>query len=55
MERLVGVFLSPRESFADIVREPDFVAPLIAIVLSTVAVTETMLAKIGMSESFGLL
>ncbi len=49
-ERFLDIFISPREAFADIVRRPDFVAPLIVVILSTVAVTETMLAKIGMDR-----
>ncbi len=48
--RLVGVFVSPRETFVDIARKPDFIAPLIASVVFTVATTETMLAKIGMDR-----
>lgn len=45
--RLIGVFLSPGETFADIARMPDFVFPLIVLVLSSAATIETMLWKIG--------
>lgn len=46
-ERFIGVFISPGETFADIARKPDFIAPLVLVVLSAVAVNETMLMKIG--------
>jgi hypothetical protein len=45
--RLVGVFFSPAATFADIVRHPNFIAPLIILMLASIAVAETMLAKIG--------
>ncbi len=48
--RLIGVFVSPREAFADISRRPDWIAPFILLVVCAVAVTETMLAKIGMER-----
>jgi hypothetical protein len=47
LQRLVGIFVSPGATFADIVRKPDFIAPLIVGILATVAVIETMLGKIG--------
>ena len=50
LERFVGVFASPGATFADIGRKPDFVAPLIAAIVSTMAMTETMLGKIGMER-----
>lgn len=46
-ERLMGVFISPSETFADVARKPGFWAPLIAVVISSVAIVETMLWKIG--------
>lgn len=49
-ERLLGIFISPGETLADAARKPGFVAPLIAIVLGAIAVTETMLWKIGMER-----
>ena len=45
--RFFGVFYSPGETFADIVRKPDFIFPLLALIVSTVAATETMLWKVG--------
>ncbi|HEV2231999.1 MAG TPA: YIP1 family protein [Terriglobia bacterium] len=50
VERFIGVFISPGETFADIARKPDFIAPMIVLIVMTVAVTETMLAKIGMER-----
>jgi hypothetical protein len=47
IQRMVGVFVSPGVAFADIARKPDFIAPLIVGILATVAVIETMLARIG--------
>jgi hypothetical protein len=49
-ERLLGIFISPAETFADVARKPNFMAPLIAAVLGAIAVTETMLWKIGMER-----
>lgn len=45
--RFIGVFISPDETFADVARKPDFIAPLIVAVIMTAAMAETMLAKIG--------
>src|SRR5437016_3221869 len=50
LERFIGVFISPTETFADIGRKPDFVAPLVVGIVGAVAITETMLAKIGMGR-----
>ena len=47
-ERLLGIFISPAETFADVARKPDFVAPLVLLVLITVVGTEVFLHKIGM-------
>ena len=49
-ERLMGIFISPAETLADVARKPDFVAPLILAVVGSVAVTETMLWKIGVER-----
>ena len=48
--RLLGVFIEPGATFEDIARKPDFIAPLILLILVSLAVVETMLAKIGMSR-----
>jgi len=47
LQRFVGIFVSPGATFVDIGRKPDFVVPLIVGILATMAVFETMLAKIG--------
>jgi hypothetical protein len=49
-ERLMGVFISPGETFEDVARKPGFWAPLITLILGSVAVVETMLWKIGMER-----
>jgi hypothetical protein len=49
-QRLLGVFISPGETFEDVARKPGFWAPLIAIVLGALAVIETMLWKIGLER-----
>ena len=49
-ERLMGIFISPPATLADVARKPDFVAPLILAVVGSVAVTETMLWKIGVER-----
>lgn len=46
-ERLMGVFISPGETFEDVARKPGFWAPLITVMIASVAVVETMLWKIG--------
>jgi len=48
MERFIGVFISPGEAFADIARKPDFIVPLVVIVVLTLVGTELFLAKIGL-------
>lgn len=48
--RFIGVFFSPGETFASIARRPDFLAPLIVLMAGTIAVTETIIAKIGMER-----
>jgi hypothetical protein len=46
----MGIFISPAETLADVARKPGFLAPLIAVVIAAIAVTETMLWKIGMER-----
>jgi hypothetical protein len=48
--RFLGIFVSPRETFADIARRPDFIAPLIVLILTAIAVSEVVLAKIDMAR-----
>jgi len=49
LSRFVGVFLSPGETFEDVVRKPDFLAPLIVGIVIAVSATELFLAKIDMA------
>ena len=49
-ERLMGVFISPGETFTDVAHKPGFWAPLITLTVAAIAVTETMLWKIGMER-----
>lgn len=48
--RFAGVFHSPGSTFADIVRKPDWLAPLLILVASAVLFTEAMLWKVGMDR-----
>lgn len=50
LSRLVGVFVSPGETFADVARRPDFWAPLILAIVIAIALSETMIAKIGAEQ-----
>jgi hypothetical protein len=50
LARLIGVFVEPGATFDEIARKPDFIAPLILLMLVSVAVAETMLAKIGIDR-----
>lgn len=50
LSRLIGVFIEPGETFEDIARKPDWIAPLILLTLASLAVVETMLARIGIQR-----
>jgi hypothetical protein len=50
LSRFVGVFLSPGETFDDVVRKPNILAPLIVGIATAVAFSEIMLVKIGMER-----
>jgi hypothetical protein len=50
LSRLVGVFIEPGETFEDIARKPDWIAPLVLLILVAFATVETMLLKIGASQ-----
>ncbi len=50
LARVIGVIFSPGATFADIAQHPNFIAPLVLAIVASVAVTETMLAKIGMER-----
>jgi hypothetical protein len=46
----VGVYISPGETFQHIARRPDFLAPLVTLIVVSVAVSETIVWKIGMER-----
>jgi len=48
--RLLGVFIEPGTTFEDIARKPDWLSPLVVLVLVSFATVETMLMKIGASQ-----
>jgi Yip1 domain len=48
IERFIGVFISPGETFADIARKPDFIVPLLVTIVMMVAGLEIFMAKIGL-------
>jgi hypothetical protein len=50
LARFAGIYIEPREMFADIVRRPDIIWPLAVTVISAMVLTETMLAKVGMER-----
>jgi len=49
LERLVGVFFSPGETFADIARKPDWIAPLALMTVVAIVGIEIFLNKIGLA------
>jgi Yip1-like protein len=49
LARFAGVFYAPGETFHDIARKPDFLLPLIALTVLSIASAEIFLAKIGMA------
>lgn len=49
-ERIVGVLFSPTETFEDIVRKPDFVAPLLFIVILGYLATALILPKMDFTS-----
>jgi len=48
--RLVGVFFSPGETFEDIARKPDFIVPLIVLMVFHAAMWEGILWKVGIDR-----
>lgn len=50
LSRIAGVFVEPGITFEDIAKRPDFVAPLILLILVAISVVETMLTKVGMEN-----
>jgi hypothetical protein len=50
LSRALGVFISPAQTFESVVRRPDFLAPLIVAIVAAIAISETMMARIGMER-----
>ena len=50
LSRLIGIFIEPGETFEDIARKPDFIAPLVLLILVSFAVAEAMIMKIGIQR-----
>jgi hypothetical protein len=50
LNRALGVFTAPAQAFESIVRRPDFLVPLIIAIVAAIAISETMVAKIGMER-----
>ena len=50
LSRVLGVFIEPGATFEDIARKPNWIAPLVLLILVAFAVIETMLVKIGASQ-----
>jgi hypothetical protein len=48
--KLLNVIFSPGEAFEAIARKPGFIAPMVTLVIASVALTESMLGKIGAGE-----
>lgn len=48
--RVGGIFIEPGETFEDIARNPDWITPLILLILFSVAFTETMMTKVGIGR-----
>lgn len=45
--RVIGVFIEPGETFEDIARNPNWIPPLILLILVSLATVTTMLMKVG--------
>jgi hypothetical protein len=50
LSRIIGVFLSPKETFEDINRKPDWLIPAILIVLVTLAATFVFMSHADMGD-----
>jgi len=47
LSRALGVFISPGATFDDISRKPDFIAPIITVILASIALFDAMYVKVG--------
>ena len=50
LQRIVGAFMDPAETFADIARKPDFWAPLILMMVLSIASVELFLSKVSIQD-----
>ena len=50
LSRVLGVFIEPGETFEDIARKPDWIAPLALLIVVGLGVVATFLAKIGATQ-----
>lgn len=48
LARLIGVFISPGETFADIARAPSFLVPLVLVTVTSVSFSALLVNRIGM-------
>src|SRR4051794_39880388 len=48
--RIAGVFFEPRKTFEDIGRRPDWLVPVLVLMVATFAVTWVMSHRIGMEQ-----
>ena len=49
LQRIIGVFFSPGETFADVARKPDWIAPLALMTVVAIIGVEIFLNKIGLA------
>jgi hypothetical protein len=52
LNRALGIFISPGNTFESIAHKPDFLAPLIASTVASVVLIEAMLGKVGAERIF---
>ena len=50
LSRVLGIFIEPGATFEDIARKPNWIAPLVLLILVSFSVIETMLVRIGASQ-----
>lgn len=50
LARIIGVFISPGETFADIARSPSFLVPLVLVTIVSVSFSALLVNRIGMEN-----
>src|SRR5437899_1859499 len=50
LERVIGVFFSPGETFADIARAPGFVLPVVVVLVVSLAASVVVVNKMGIEN-----